>query len=321
MRKRSIFVSGFAALLTLGFLVTNSDAQPDTIKQIVPGVWFREGDLMGKGHCNNIVIEMKDYLVIVDANFPSGAEALIGDIKKISKKPIKYVFDSHHHGDHAYGNPIWTKLGATTLAHAGVVEEMKRYEPKRWQGAAKERADVKKLNLQTAEPPKQTFKDKPFVLDDGTRRIEFHHFGWAHTRGDGFAYLPKEKILCTGDAATNGPYNFTGDGNVANWPTVMANAAKLDFTRVLPGHGPAGGREIIDGESEFMIALRKAVNRQITEGRTMTDLVTMKGTEPVSTTVKLPDSVKKWVGPFFAAQVKDTFEEISAGKPHGDLPH
>jgi glyoxylase-like metal-dependent hydrolase (beta-lactamase superfamily II) len=75
---------------------------------------------------------MKDYLIVVDANFPSGAEACLADIKKTSGKPVKYVFDTHHHGDHAYGNPVWTKLGATTLAYIGVAEEMKRYEPKRW---------------------------------------------------------------------------------------------------------------------------------------------------------------------------------------------
>ena len=50
--------------------------------------------------------------------------------------------------------------------------------------------------------------------------MEFHFLGWAHTRGDGFVYLPKEKILCTGDAVVNGPYNYMGDGNSANWPNV-----------------------------------------------------------------------------------------------------
>lgn len=314
-------LAGFAALVTTGFLATRSDAQPNTMKQIIPGVWFREGDLMGQGHCNNVVIEMKDYLVVVDANFPSGAEALIADVKKVSKKPIKYVFDTHHHGDHAYANALWTKMGATTLAYVGVAEEMKRYEPKRWLEAAKEREDVRKQNLQTAEPPKQTFKDSPFVLTDGTRKIEFHHFGWAHTRGDGFAYLPNEKLICTGDAATNGPYNFTGDGNIANWPNVMAKASALAVQHVLPGHGPAGGKEILAGEGEFMKALRSAVDSEIKKGKKLNDLVTMKGTQPQSTTVKLPANVKNWVGNFFAMQVKDAFEEITAGKPHGDLPH
>ncbi|MBL8212684.1 MAG: MBL fold metallo-hydrolase [Bryobacterales bacterium] len=319
--KRTFCVALFAGLLVLGTFVTRSEAKPDTVKQILPGIWFREGDLTGKGHCNNIVIEMKDYLVVIDANFPSGAQMALADIKKLSSKPVRYVFDTHHHGDHAYGNPIWTKAGATTLAHQGVVEEMKRYEPKRWQGASKERKDVGDLKLATAEPPKQTFGEKPFVLDDGTRRIEFHHFGWAHTRGDGFAWLPKEGVLCTGDAATNGAYNFTGDGNVANWPKVMEKAAALKPKHVLPGHGEAGGIEIVNGERAFMLALHSAVSAEVKKGKKLADLVTLKNGAPAATAVKLPETVKNWVGNPFPTQVKDTFEEITAGKPHGDLPH
>jgi glyoxylase-like metal-dependent hydrolase (beta-lactamase superfamily II) len=159
-------------------------AQPNTYKKITDGVWFREGDLANKGHCNNIWIEMKDYVIVVDANFPSGAEECIADIKKTTNKPIRFVFDTHHHGDHAYGNPVWTKMGAMTLAHVGVAQEMGRYEPKRWQDSAKEREDCKKLNLQTAEPPQLTFGGNRFVISDGGRTVEFRFFGWAHTRGE-----------------------------------------------------------------------------------------------------------------------------------------
>src|SRR5256714_14196663 len=182
---RAALLLAFATLAGIALFVSRSDANPETIRMIVPGVWFREGD-MQQGHCNNIIIEMKDYLIVVDANFPSGARAAMADAKMISSKPVKYVFDTHHHGDHAYGNPVWTEAGATTLAYKGVAEEMKRYEPKRWQDSAKQRKDVAELNRNTAEPPKQTFDKDLFVLEDGTRRVEFHFFGWAHTRGDGF---------------------------------------------------------------------------------------------------------------------------------------
>ncbi|MCC6345387.1 MAG: MBL fold metallo-hydrolase [Bryobacterales bacterium] len=321
MTQRRVWAGVFAGLAALGLAVTQSDAKPDTMEQAAPGVWFREGDVQDKGHCNNVVIEMKDYLIVVDANFPSGADLLLRDIRKVSKKPVKYVFDTHHHGDHAYGNPVWTKLGATTLAYVGVAEEMKRYEPKRWREAAETREDVRKLKLATAEPPRQTFNKPMFVLEDGNRRVEFHYFGWAHTRGDGFAYLPKEKIICTGDAVTNGPYNFTADGNIGNWPSVVAKAAALDVVQVLPGHGPKGGREVLSGEEAFMRHLRSGVDRAMKSGKKLNDLVTMKGGAPVATALKLPDSVKNWVGPFLPVQVKDTFEEISQGKPHGDIPH
>ena len=80
---------------------SQTDAQPGTVKQIAPGVWFREGDIQTLGHCNNAIIEMKDYLIVVDANFPSGARLTLEAAKKVSNKPVKYVFDTHHHGDHA----------------------------------------------------------------------------------------------------------------------------------------------------------------------------------------------------------------------------
>ena len=89
---------------------------------------------------------------------------------------------------------IWTDAGATTLAYKGVAEEMKRNEPAAWQGSAKQRQDVRELNRNGPEPPKQTFDKPTFVLDDGARKVEFHFFGWAHTRGDGFVYLPKEDV-------------------------------------------------------------------------------------------------------------------------------
>src|SRR4051812_18127534 len=104
IKRRIIVLVGFAALTATAFFSTRSSAEPNQVSYIAPGVWFREGDLDGKGHCNNIIIEMKDYLIVVDANFPSGARAAMSDVRRLSDKPIKYVFDTHHHGDHAYGN-------------------------------------------------------------------------------------------------------------------------------------------------------------------------------------------------------------------------
>lgn len=309
MRKRFAFICFFVLLGTLAFLVSRSDAKPETIGQIAPGVWFREGDLNHLGHCNNIVIEMKDYLIVVDANFPSGARATMADIKRISAKPVKYVFDTHHHGDHSYGNALWTGAGATTLAYRGVADEMRRYEPGRWQQTEKERPDVAAMHQPSVEPPKQTFDQNLFVLDDGTRKVEFHFFGWAHTRGDGFVFLPKEKILCTGDAVVNGPYNFTGDGNIGNWPNVVHAAQKLDAKTILPGHGVPGGPEVLAGQAAFMVELHKAAQSAVDRGAKAEDLKQ----------VRLPESVKNWVGDSFGDQVKDAYEEIKQGKPHGEI--
>ena len=311
----------FTALAVMGLFLTQGDAQPNTVKQIVPGVWFREGDIEHQGHCNNAIIEMKDYLIVVDANFPSGARAVLEDAKKVSSKPVKYVFDTHHHGDHLYGNAVWTKAGAITLAYNGVAEELKRYEPKRWQDTMKQRKDVAEVGMNAPEPPKETFSKIPHVIQDPTRRVEFHFFGWAHTRGDGFVYLPKEKVLCTGDAAVNGPYNFVADGNVGNWPNVIAKAQKLAVDHVLPGHGPSGGKEILANQKLFFVELHARVAEAIKKGKKRDEIVKMDGERPVSTTIEMPDAAKTYVGPGFAGQVLAAYNEITMKKPSGDLPH
>jgi cyclase len=319
--KRIWLAAGFAALLALGFAITRGDAQPNTVKLIAPGVWFREGDLVNQEHCNNVIIEMKDYLIVVDANFPSGARLALADAKKVSSKPVKFVFDTHHHGDHTYGNAVWTGTGATTIAFQGVAEEMKRYEPARWRDTMKERKDVAEMHRDAPEPPQQTFTDSPHVITDGTRRVEFYYFGWAHTRGDGLVYLPKERVLCTGDAAVNGPYNYTADGNIGNWPKVLDGALKLKVDHVLPGHGGAGGKEVLVGQRAFMIELRKAVQAEVSQGKKLDDLVKTANGKQVAT-LHLPDAVKTWVSAeSLPDQVKDAYNEVTTGKAAGDLPH
>ena len=321
-KSQALMSSGLIVCVAALWLVTSRtaiEATPGNVKQVAPGVWFREGEIKEKGHCNNIWIEMKDYLIVVDANFPSGAEACLADIKKTTKKPVKYVFDTHHHGDHAYGNPVWTKLGATTLAYVGVAEEMKRYEPKGWQDSAKTRKDVAALNLSTAEPPKQTFSEKQFVLEDSSRRVEFHFFGWAHTRGDGFVYLPKENIVCTGDAVVNGAFNYLGHGNSANWPNVIEQVQKLKASTVLPGHGVPGGTEVLVGQKQFFVELRKAVGDAVKSGKKLEDLVTKKADKSASTSIRLSDAVKTWTGDTLPGQVEVVYKEITMNKPHGEI--
>jgi glyoxylase-like metal-dependent hydrolase (beta-lactamase superfamily II) len=304
-RLRLLLALAFTTLAGIALFVSRSDANPETLRLIAPGVWFREGD-MDQGHCNNVLIEMKDYLIVVDANFPSGARGAMADAKRISSKPVKYVFDTHHHGDHLYGNAIWTQAGATSLAFAGVAQELKRLEPARWNDAAKSRKDVAELKSDGPEPPKQEINEAMFVLNDGNRKVEFRHFGWAHTRGDGFVYLPKEQVLCTGDAVVNGPYNATMDANIGNWPTVLQAAGKLKVKQVLPGHGRPGARELIDGQAQFFAELHKAVQSGIDQGKKL---------EEVQASVQLPASVDNWVGAnSLKRQIQDAFNEIAKAK-------
>jgi len=285
-------------------------AGSEAIHIVAPGIWFREGD-RDQGHCNNAVIEMKDYMIVVDANYPGGAIAVMRDVKFISPKPVKYVFDTHHHGDHSYGNALWAQAGATTIAFHGVAEEMKRVEPARWLEAAKTRADVAALHLDAPQPPRQAIDEDIFVLDDGARKVEFRHYGWGHTRGDGYVYLPKEQVLCTGDAVVNGPFNNLRDANIANWPDVLDKVGKLRIRFVLPGHGMMGGRELLAGQEQFLRTLYQAVRKGLDHGVSL---------EEIQAGLKLPEAVKPWVSEAsLKRQTADVYQEIKQGKPRGDL--
>lgn len=308
----------FVGLAVVAFWSPGSSAQASRLQEVAPGVWFRLGE-NDMGHCNNVIIEMADYLVVIDANYPSGAKLVMEDVKRVSSKPVKYVFDTHHHADHLYGNPIWTKAGATTLAYHTVLQEIARYEPARWRASAASRPDVAELGLDGPEPPMEVFSEIPYVIEDATRRIELHFFGWAHSRGDGFAYLPKEGVLITGDAVTNGPFNNMRDANIGNWPNVIERAKGLKFDKVLPGHGALGGRELLDGQQLFFREIRAAVNREIRQGKKLGDIVKMDGNTPVSTSIKLSRVAGNWVGGSFPLQVMFTHEEITQQRPHGEI--
>src|SRR6266852_3502906 len=107
------------ALLLANCLAVSGRAEVNKAEQIAPDVYFHEGDLKGHGHCNNGWIIFDDYVLVIDGNFPSGAQEIIPKIKAITDKPIRFAFDTHHHGDHAYGNLVWIENGATPVAHAG----------------------------------------------------------------------------------------------------------------------------------------------------------------------------------------------------------
>ena len=274
---------------------------PDDVVALASGVHFRHGDLEGHGHSNNGFVIFEDFVLAIDANFPSGAEACLADIRKVTDKPVRFVFDTHHHGDHAYGNPVWLSSGAVPIAQENVVREMRRYEPERWRQAAASREDVRKLGRDAPLPPIVTFPRR-LVLDDGRRRVELLHFGTAHTRGDGFAYLPREKILFTGDAVVNGPYNYMGDGNTESWLRVLEALGELDVELIAPGHGPCGDRTLIADQTAYISTLREAVAEGIAAGKSL---------EGLQENIEVPDRLRRYVGRMFKDQIAKIHSEMT----------
>ena len=289
----------------------------DDVKEIAPGVFFRYSSISATdktvpfGGSNNIWIVFKEYVVVIDANFPKEAGDVLEAIKKTTKLPVKYVFDTHHHGDHAWGNSVWAKAGAKVLGQTDCARLLKLNGPDEWkkeQDKKDGRKDIKENELKLVD---ESFDEK-LVLDDGTQRIEFLYLGHAHTAGDAVAYLPKHKILCTGDACVNGSFNFMGHSNSASWIKVMEKAEKLDVKLVCPGHGKVAGKDLLGLQRRYFAELRKEVQTGIDD---------KKKPEAIAAGLEM-NWYKEWTGKAAKENgdnVKHIYEELTGKIDHSKL--
>ena len=263
------FLSIAAEAELLHGAVPAAAAQDAEVDKLAPDIYFHEGDVVSDDApavCNNGWIIFEDYVLVIDANFPAGAKMMIAKIRAITDKPIRFAFDTHHHGDHAYGNQIFVENGGVPVAHTGVIEEMRRYEtgyydskPGNWEGTAKERPDVKASKL---KPPSVLFPNELY-FDDGKHRVELMHLGVAHTHGDAVAWLPEQKILFTGDVCVNGPYNYVGDGDIGKWIATLDAAKKLGAKIVCTGHGARSVNSVLDDQQAFFKSLQDQVGSRM----------------------------------------------------------
>ena len=308
------FLSVAAEAEHLGGKAIAGASQAVEADQLAPDVYFHAGSLADNAPaaCNNGWIIFEDYVLVVDANYPAGARLMISKIRAMTDKPIRFAFDTHHHGDHAYGNQVYVDAGAVPVAHTGVVEAMRRREPGNWEESAKYRSDLKDTKLKA---PSVLFP-KELYFDDGKHRVELIHLGVAHTHGDAVAWLPKEKILFTGDVCVNGPYNFVGDGDVGKWITTLEAAKKLGATTICTGHGPRSVASVLDDQQAFFKVLQdqahsRLLNASPEEAKARIEEIrkTMKGNAQIARYVS--DGGKD---DGFPSQVQKVYEELTGKK-------
>ena len=225
---------------------------------------------------NALVIVNEEDAVVVDSHLtPAKARDLVASIKSVTTKPITTLINSHFHWDHAHGNQVFDdgvqiigheytrmKLAGTPLeetqyviATAGNKATLARIREMLTNASEEDRPEIQKwfdLYSQQAEdwkeiapiPPDTTLNDR-MTLFRGSREIQIHFFGRAHTGGDITVYLPAEKLAFTGDMMLQGP-SFLGDGYVDEWVETLENLKGLAFETIVPGHGnPFTDRDLI----------------------------------------------------------------------------
>lgn len=260
--------------LLFALLATDGRSAPNETKitELAPGVYFRKAQTEPKfTGCNQGWVVFKDFVLVIDANFPGQADEVIKVIRQYTDKPIRFVFDTHYHGDHADGSMQYSKIGATVVAHE---RSQPLFQTKGLEGftnAQKDKDRQAEYGPLSYAMPSLYFSHK-LIFDDGTQRVELMFLGHAHTAGDAVAWVPKHGILFTGDACVNGAFNYTGDSNTESWISVLTAMQELDVKKVGPGHGELSDKELLAKQKRYFVELRAAIQKGIDSGKTLDEI-------------------------------------------------
>jgi glyoxylase-like metal-dependent hydrolase (beta-lactamase superfamily II) len=263
-------------------------------EKVGEGVYYATG---GVGSNNVVIVNDRDVVLVDDGTTPAAARAFLEDIKLITNKPVSAVVNTHFHYDHTDGNSVFPP-DVQIIAHEYVRNAILTFnvldrEPFKTSqstrlpvqiaslreqiGAEKDSARKTELAKQLASaqalgeqlkeikptPPNVTYASK-MVLYKGGREIQLLFLGRGHTGGDTFVYLPRERIVCTGDMDEGARIAYMGDAFFDEWIATLDALKKLDFTLVLPGHGrPFHDKSVITAFQSYL----KDVTAQVSDLR------------------------------------------------------
>ncbi len=258
---------------------------------------------------NSLFIINENDVLVVDAGlFPTSTRLMIGELKKLTPKPVRYVVNTHFHDDHNNGNFVYREFwpGVEFIAHrdtrTDIIEQVNNVRDKDIQGMLdnKEKLEgwlktgqdddgkqldearkgrvrsfidlftqgVKEYRTVKNAEPELTFADS-MTLHRGDRVIKLLWLGRGNTRGDAIVFLPKERIAATGDLIVY-PVPFGFGSYYKEWATTLSRIDSLEADILFPGHGPPlRDRTYLHQVRGVLTTLVNDVEREVASGATL----------------------------------------------------
>jgi cyclase len=227
--------------------------------------------LMGQG--GNITVAVgTDGIIMVDTEFAPLSEKIMAAIKAISPLPIKYVINTHFHGDHTGGNENFQNAGAIVLAQDNVRVRLAA-------GTTNGTSGVKVPPAPPGALPKQTYVGGTMTLEVGGRKALLMHINNAHTDGDTMVYFADANVLATGDVMNNNhryqQVDYANGGDIRGVVHGTNEFLKLanDDTKVVVGHGPLAKKANIVEYNAMAKTARERVEKLFKEGKSEDEVV------------------------------------------------
>jgi len=271
-RLRPILASAFAALAV--FLTPHSFAQDQAVEYIATPLSSTVTMIKGKG--GNIAVSSgEDGVFIIDDQLQPLTDQLLASIRKISEQPIRFVINTHYHGDHVGGNETMGKAGSVIIAHDNVRQRM-----------TSEQFSIFMNSTTPAWPqdslPVVTFNDRVTLHLNG-EAVTVTHVPRGHTDGDSIVYFPDSNVLHMGDIFFNGLYPYIDLDGGGSFQGMIA-AVELGMgmadaeTRIIPGHGPLSDLNGMQEYHAFLTKARDNVQALIDQGMSLEQAIAAKPT-------------------------------------------
>jgi cyclase len=176
---------------------------------------------------NVTVLLTRDGVILVDDKYDYDHDGILAQVKTVTEKPIRYVINTHQHGDHTGGNAKMLPLGVQLMISRQARENM--------------------VKLKMPGVPQISF-EHDMQLSLGDENVEVFHFGRSHTNGDSVILFKAQRVLSTGDMCVRGDefpplIDYSAGGSIIEWTKTLDNVLKLDFDTIIPGHGPVGTKQ------------------------------------------------------------------------------
>ncbi|GGI56567.1 MBL fold metallo-hydrolase [Winogradskyella haliclonae] len=240
--------------ITIGFAQSRFDKVEIKSEKLSDNVYV----LFGAG--GNIGVSVgDDGVFVIDDQFAPLSEKILAEIKTLSDKPLKFLVNTHWHGDHSGGNANMAKAGATIIAHDNVKARL--LNPRR-DGSYNPKEAL----------PVITFNDK-LNITINNEPVSVFHVANAHTDGDALLYFTESNVLHTGDTYFKGryPYIDLKSGGSAKGYIEAAKRGLMvidENTKIIPGHGSVSNKEEYQTFLKMLETIEANVSKAIADGKT-----------------------------------------------------
>jgi glyoxylase-like metal-dependent hydrolase (beta-lactamase superfamily II) len=226
---------------------------------------------MLQGPGGNITVAIgQDAIIMVDSEFAPLHDKIKAAIAALSPLPVRYLVDTHFHGDHTGGNALFAKDGATVVAEENVRKRLA-------EGSTNGLNGNKTPPVPPDALPAKTYANSLTLHVKGVG-ARLGHPTHAHTDGDTYVWFKDADVLATGDTVVIGRYpniDFASGGNIKGMIAASDIYLKLadDRTKIVPGHGPLTDKAALRAYRAMLVAVRDRMAKLVKAGKSEQDVI------------------------------------------------